>query len=60
MAQQGLLFRSLSGIAEQIRRKDVSPVEATRAVLERLESLNPRLNAFIVTGSPAVTVRFFT
>lgn len=47
MAGQELLFRSLSDIAEQIRRKGLSPVEVTRAALERLESLNPRLNAFI-------------
>ena len=48
MAEQGLLFRSLGDIAELIRRKEVSPVEITRAVLERLECLNPRLNAFII------------
>jgi aspartyl-tRNA(Asn)/glutamyl-tRNA(Gln) amidotransferase subunit A len=47
MTEQGLLFRSLSDLAEQIRRKDVSPVEVTHAVLDRLESLNPRLNAFL-------------
>jgi aspartyl-tRNA(Asn)/glutamyl-tRNA(Gln) amidotransferase subunit A len=47
MAEQGLLFRSLSDLAEQIRRKDVSPVEVTRAVLDRLEGLNPHLNAFL-------------
>jgi aspartyl-tRNA(Asn)/glutamyl-tRNA(Gln) amidotransferase subunit A len=51
MAEAGLLFRSLSDIAEQIRRKDVSPVEVTRAVLGRLEHLNPRLNAFLTTLS---------
>ena len=28
------------------RRKDISPVEATRATLERIERLNPVLNAF--------------
>ena len=30
------------------RTKKVSPVEATRAVLERIEKLNPVLNAFCV------------
>jgi aspartyl-tRNA(Asn)/glutamyl-tRNA(Gln) amidotransferase subunit A len=55
MAGQDLLFRSLSDIAEQIRRKDVSPVEVTRAVLDRLERLNPRLNAFMTNlGAQAV------
>ena len=47
MAESGLLFRSLSDIAEQIRRQEVSPVEVTRAVLDRLEYLNPRLNAVL-------------
>jgi aspartyl-tRNA(Asn)/glutamyl-tRNA(Gln) amidotransferase subunit A len=47
MAEAGLPFRSLSDIAEQIRRKDVSPVEVTRTALDRLEQLNPRLNAFM-------------
>jgi aspartyl-tRNA(Asn)/glutamyl-tRNA(Gln) amidotransferase subunit A len=49
MAELGLRFRSLSDIAEQIRRRDVSPVEVTRAVLDRLEHLNPRLNAVLTT-----------
>src|SRR4029450_416687 len=49
MAESGLLFRSLSGIAEQIRRQEVSPVEVTRAVLDRLEHLNPHLNAVLTT-----------
>jgi aspartyl-tRNA(Asn)/glutamyl-tRNA(Gln) amidotransferase subunit A len=47
MAESGLPFRSLSDIAEQIRRQEVSPVEVTRAVLDRLEQLNPRLNAVL-------------
>jgi len=47
MAEQDRLFLSLSEIAERIRRKTVSSVEVTGAVLERLERLNPRLNACI-------------
>src|ERR1700675_4563762 len=34
-------------IAGQIRRKEVSPVEVARAHLDRIERLNPRLNAFV-------------
>ncbi len=34
-------------IAAQIRRKKVSPVEVARAHLDRIERLNPRLNAFV-------------
>ncbi len=51
MAEAGLEFQSLSDIAEQIRRKDVSPVEVTRTVLDRLEHLNPRLNALMTNLS---------
>jgi aspartyl-tRNA(Asn)/glutamyl-tRNA(Gln) amidotransferase subunit A len=47
MAEVGMVFQSLSDIAEQIRRKAVSPLEVTRTVLARMEHLNPRLNAFM-------------
>ena len=41
------LLLSAREIAEQIRRKVVSPVEVARAHLDRIERLNPRLNAFV-------------
>ena len=34
-------------IASHIRRKEISPVEVARAHLERIERLNPKLNAFV-------------
>jgi len=34
-------------IAAQIRRKAISPVEVARAHLNRIERLNPKLNAFV-------------
>ncbi len=34
-------------IAEQIRSKEVSPVEVARAHLDRIARLNPKLNAFV-------------
>jgi Asp-tRNA(Asn)/Glu-tRNA(Gln) amidotransferase A subunit family amidase len=34
-------------IAAQIRRKEISPVEVARAHLDRIERLNPELNAFV-------------
>jgi len=40
-------FTTISETAGRLRRKDISPVELTRACLSRIESLNPRLNAFI-------------
>jgi len=34
-------------LAPRLRRKEVSPLELTRACLDRIEKLNPGLNAFI-------------
>jgi aspartyl-tRNA(Asn)/glutamyl-tRNA(Gln) amidotransferase subunit A len=42
-------------LASRLRRKEISPVELTRACLERIERLNPTLNAFItVTAESAL------
>jgi aspartyl-tRNA(Asn)/glutamyl-tRNA(Gln) amidotransferase subunit A len=38
---------TLQQASEQIRAKKISPVELTRTCLDRIELLNPRLNAFI-------------
>jgi Asp-tRNA(Asn)/Glu-tRNA(Gln) amidotransferase A subunit family amidase len=43
----GPLLPSAREIAAAIRRKEVSPVEVARHHLERIERLNPRLNAFV-------------
>lgn len=37
-------------LLEGYRKKQFSPVEATRAVLERIERLNPVLNAFVLVA----------
>jgi aspartyl-tRNA(Asn)/glutamyl-tRNA(Gln) amidotransferase subunit A len=42
-----LQFLSISELSELIRTKKVSPVEVTRATLDRIEKLNPTLNAYI-------------
>jgi aspartyl-tRNA(Asn)/glutamyl-tRNA(Gln) amidotransferase subunit A len=42
-------------LAPRLRRKEVSPVELTRGCLDRIEKLNPALNAFItVTAESAL------
>ncbi|MFZ0299048.1 MAG: amidase [Candidatus Sulfotelmatobacter sp.] len=42
-------------LSPRLRRKEVSPVEPTRACLERIEKFNPALNAFItVTAESAL------
>lgn len=38
--------------AERIRNKDVSPVEVMQATLERIDRLNPGLNAFVSQRPP--------
>ena len=40
-------FTTISELSQQLRRKEISPVEVTRACLSRIEELNPSLNAFI-------------
>ncbi len=42
-----LIFLSAVSMAEQIRRKKLSPVELVEAHLARIEELNPRVNAFV-------------
>lgn len=54
-AVNDLVFKSGRELAALIKSKDVSPVEVTKAFLERTEALNPKLNAFItVTGEHAL------
>jgi aspartyl-tRNA(Asn)/glutamyl-tRNA(Gln) amidotransferase subunit A len=40
-------FTSIAEVSERLRRGELSPVEITRDCLERIEKLNPALNAFI-------------
>jgi aspartyl-tRNA(Asn)/glutamyl-tRNA(Gln) amidotransferase subunit A len=50
-----LTLETIVELAPRLRRKEVSPVELTRACLERIEKLNPALNAFItVTAESAL------
>src|SRR5579864_491174 len=54
-APHDLALLSIEDAASLVRRKAVSPVELTRACLERIEKLNPALNAFItVTAETAM------
>jgi aspartyl-tRNA(Asn)/glutamyl-tRNA(Gln) amidotransferase subunit A len=43
-----LCFTPAVDLAELIRRRELSPVEITRAVLERIEQLNARLGAYVL------------
>lgn len=51
-----LCMLSLEDVAHQIAFKEVSPVEVTQAVLDRIDRLNPTLNAYMtVTADAALT-----
>jgi aspartyl-tRNA(Asn)/glutamyl-tRNA(Gln) amidotransferase subunit A len=53
MLMNGL--QTIVELAPRLRRKEVSPVELTRACLDRIGKLNPALNAFItVTAESAL------
>ena len=47
MASDDLCWMPATALAAAIKRKKLSPVELMRAVLARIEKLNPTLNAFV-------------
>ena len=42
-----LAFADATALAELVRKKDVQPLELVEAAIERIEALNPRLNAVV-------------
>ena len=47
MANNDLVFKNGRELAALIKSKKLSPVELTQAYLDRIDQLNPKLNAFI-------------
>ncbi len=47
MADNELVFKSAHELADLIRSRQVSPVEVVQACLDRIDALNPKVNAFI-------------
>jgi aspartyl-tRNA(Asn)/glutamyl-tRNA(Gln) amidotransferase subunit A len=47
MTDTDLAYASIEEIAKLFRNRKLSPVELTKLILTRIETLNPRLNAFI-------------
>ena len=56
MTSEDLGFTPATVLAELIRAKTVSPVEVTRSLLDRIEALEPGLNAFART-TPEIALR---
>ncbi len=55
MADQELIFETVSHLAPLISQKEVSPVELTKAYLERIKNLDHQLHAYItVCGDEAL------
>src|SRR5262249_21619665 len=55
MTSSDLAFTPATELAALIRARKLSPVELTRLVLDRIERLNPIVNAFC-TGTPDVAL----
>jgi aspartyl-tRNA(Asn)/glutamyl-tRNA(Gln) amidotransferase subunit A len=51
METDELCYLDLSTAANLLQRREVSPVELVEAVLERIERINPLLNAFITVAA---------
>lgn len=45
--EEDILKWDLSTLSDSIKNKEVSPMEVTRLLLERIEEVNPKLNAYI-------------
>ena len=47
MTDNDLAFASIEEVARLYRKRKLSPVDVTKLMLERIEQLNPKLNAYI-------------
>ena len=45
-ADHDLVYMSIAELSDRIRNKDISPVEVVRATLDRIDRLEPQLNAY--------------
>ncbi|MFI5056999.1 MAG: amidase [Candidatus Acidiferrales bacterium] len=56
MSDADLVFASIEDVASLFRKRKLSPIELTKLMLDRIERLNPKLNAYItVTPELALT-----
>src|SRR5437016_14536319 len=54
--RKDLVFLSISELSELIRTRKISPVEVTQTIIERIETLNPAVNAYI-TVTPDLAMK---
>lgn len=47
MNREDLAYSTISDLAPLLRDREISPVEVTHVVLDRIERLNPTINAFV-------------
>lgn len=50
-------YFSIAETLEKFRRKEISPVEVVKAHLERAQSLQPKLNAFVYLDAESAIAR---
>ncbi len=51
MSDESIFYTPATELVERYRTRELSPVEVTQAVLDRIERLNPPLNAFVTVTS---------
>ncbi|GAB7522884.1 amidase [Paraburkholderia sp. 2C] len=49
-----ILYQDATGLAELIRTKEISPVEVVQAHLDRIEAINPKVNAIVTVADDAL------
>src|SRR6201992_3731907 len=49
-----LIYSDATKLAELIRTREISPVEVVQAHLDRIEAVNPRLNAIVTLADGAL------
>ena len=55
MSREDICWMSATDLAKSIRRKRLSPVEVVEDILERIEVINPKINAYVtVTADSAL------
>jgi aspartyl-tRNA(Asn)/glutamyl-tRNA(Gln) amidotransferase subunit A len=49
-----IIYSDATKLAELIRTREVSPVEVVQAHLDRIEAINPKLNAIVTVADDAL------